>query len=46
MNLQGANLICGMKEYVSWTKHIMNGLNENQKKNRHYVMMAITGMVI
>jgi len=44
MNFQDANLICDMKEYVSWTQHIKNNLNEKKKYN--YVMMAFTSMVI
>jgi len=31
MNFQDANLICDMKEYVSWTQHIKNNLNEKKK---------------
>ena len=33
MNLQGIDLICGVKEYVSWTQLIENDLNKNQKNN-------------
>jgi hypothetical protein len=39
-------LICGMKEYVSWNQYIKNSLNENQKKNEHYVMIMVTNMII
>jgi hypothetical protein len=46
MNLQGANLISSMKECVCQTQHIKNDLNENQKKNRYYFMIVVTGMLI
>lgn len=32
MNLEGANLIYGIREYISWTQYINNGLNENKKR--------------
>jgi len=35
-----------MEECVSWTQHIKNDLNMNQNKNRLYVMMVVTDMVI
>lgn len=32
MNLSNVNLICGIKECVTWTQHIKNGLKKSKKK--------------